>query len=502
MKNYLIINLMILKKTWKLINSLLNKTTRDSKSNIFKIDSVLTNNKTTIVNSFNKYFSEIGPSLAQNIPSTNAGSSLCNSIDLLKDSIALIPTDCYEVESVIRNIKSSASSGVDMIPIAAIKSVSKTLAPILATLINHSFSKGIFPDALKISKITPILKTGAKSLLSNYRPISLLNSFSKVYEKIFLIKLNSFLSKHNIIYEGQYGFQKNKSTQHALISFVDTVTEALDSGKFVLSIFLDLSKAFDTVDHSILLNKLYKYGIRGVALDFITSYLSNRCQFVEIDGTISSSLNVTCGVPQGSTLGPTLFLLYINDLSLCSKLLKLLLFADDTTVSYSSSDINLLVDTVNKELELLQNWFNLNKLSLNPLKSSYMIFSNQKQDPVHQEIFIGNQSIIKLKNCKFLGVEIDSALKWKNHIRQVEIKLSSAIYIIRNIRYKINRVTALKLYDTLILSHLTYCNVLWGNAYKSYLENLYRLQKRALRLCFGEKSYRRICCLIRLTDYH
>src|SRR6266516_6633655 len=160
MKNYLIINLMILKKTWKLINSLLNKTTRDSKSNIFKIDSVLTNNKTTIVNSFNKYFSEIGPSLAQNIPSTNAGSSLCNSIDLLKDSIALIPTDCYEVESVIRNIKSSASSGVDMIPIAAIKSVSKTLAPILATLINHSFLREYFQMLLKFPKSPLYLRQG------------------------------------------------------------------------------------------------------------------------------------------------------------------------------------------------------------------------------------------------------------------------------------------------------------------------------------------------------
>ena len=192
-----------IKKTWKLINSLLNKTTIDSKSNFFKIDGVLTNNKSTIVDSFNKYFSEIGPSLAQNIPSTNTGSSLCNNIEFLKGSMALIPTDCYEVESVIRNIKTSASCGVDMVPIAAIKCVSKTLAPILATLINHSFSKGIFPDALKISKITPILKMGDKSLLSNYRPISLLNSFSKVYEKIFLIKLNSFLSKHNILYEGQ-----------------------------------------------------------------------------------------------------------------------------------------------------------------------------------------------------------------------------------------------------------------------------------------------------------
>ena len=266
---------------------------------------------------------------------------------------------------------------------------------------------------------------------------------------------------------------------------MDRVTEALDNNQCVISLFLDLSKAFDTVNHSILLNKLYRYGVRGIALDFISSYLQNRSQCVEIDGVTSSSLAVTCGVPQGSTLGPVLFLLYINDLHLCTELLQILLFADDTTLICSSNDLVSLVNTVNSELSHLQTWFNLNKLSLNPSKSCYIIFHNQKIVPTHPDIIIGNQIIKKVQSCKFLGVEIDSTLKWLNHIRFLEKKLSSTIYIIRNIRHKITRITALKLYDTLIVSHLNYCNTVWGNAYKTYLGNLFRLQKRALRLCYG-----------------
>jgi len=397
-------------------------------------------------------------------------------------------TDFTEVSCVISNLKPSSSCGLDQIPVTVIKSVNNILSHILVNLINHSFTNAIFPDALKSAKIIPIFKSGDKTLINNYRPISLLNSFSKIYEKIFLLKLNSFLMKHNILNDSQYGFQKNKSTQHALISFVDTVTEALERNHYVIILFLDLSKAFETVDHAILLKKLYSYGIRGVALDLIASYLSNRTQCVEIDGVLSSTLPVTCGVPQGSTLGPILFLLYINDLFMCSKILKLLLFADDTTIILTSNDINTLISTVNTELAHLLHWFNRNKLSLNPDKSNYMIFNGHKKLPRHGEIIIGNQIIRQVNTCKFLGVEIDCALKWLNHIRQIESRISSAIFVIRNIRYKINRATALKLYDNLVFSHLIYCNILWGNTYKSYLMNLYRLQKRALRLCSGENN--------------
>src|SRR3989442_3289538 len=209
-----------IRQTWKIINSLLSKPSNDLKTSIFNIDGVLTNNKNIIVNSFNKFFTDIGPTLAKKIPVVKSDFK-CESENFVRDTLALFPTNHHEVADVIRNIKASSSCGTDQIPVTVIKSVSNIISPILATLINHSFSMGVFPDALKIAKITPILKSGDQTLISNYRPISLLNSFAKIYEKVFLLKLNSFLSKHSIIYDSQFGFQKKKSTQHALSSFVD-----------------------------------------------------------------------------------------------------------------------------------------------------------------------------------------------------------------------------------------------------------------------------------------
>ena len=198
-------------------------------------------------------------------------------------------------------------------------------------------------------------------------------------------------------------------------------------------------------------------------------------------------MNITCGVPQGSSLGPFLFLLYINDLHQCSRLLKLLLFADDTTLIYSSSDLNKLICTVNAELLQLATWFNLNKLSLNASKSNYMIFGNRKKCPSHADLLIGNSRITQVRFTKFLGVIVDDKLTWTNHITAVNKKLSSAAFVIRNIRYKINQDTSLKLYDTLVLPYLSYCNIIWGSTCKTHTVNTVRIQKRILRLCCGNK---------------
>jgi hypothetical protein len=204
-----------------------------------------------------------------------------------------------------------------------------------------------------------------------------------------LARLSNFLTKGNLLNDKQFGFQKNRSTLHALTSFFDSVTEALDNNNYVITLFLDLSKAFDTIDHNILMQKISNYGIRGLNLNYIKSYISNRYQYVDIDGARSDLLCVSCGVPQGSSLGPILFLLYINDLPLCTNLLKVLLFADDTTLICSSRDLTTLINALNDELSNIANWFNLNKLSLNAAKSSYMIFSNHKEESKHDDIYIG-----------------------------------------------------------------------------------------------------------------
>src|SRR3989442_1027811 len=396
--------------------------------------------------------------------------------------------DPTEVRELISGLKNSAACGPDQVPVSVIKSVSKCISPVLSSIINHSIQQGIFPDALKVAKVIPIYKCGEKSLLANYRPISILNTFSKIFEKVILKRLENYLDKKQILHDAQYGFRKNRSTQLAIVSFLDKLTDSLDKGKFVFSLFIDLSKAFDTIDHVLLLNKLHSYGIRGVAYNLISSYLTNRLQYVELFDIKSQLSGITCGVPQGSILGPMLFLLYINDLPLCTRLIQFFLFADDTTVLFSCDRLEDLIEIVNRELLYLTDWFSINKLSLNLTKTNYMLFSGHNLLPKHDDVFLCNHSIKQVQLSKFLGIEIDEKLTWKHHIQTIQKKLSTANYILRSIRYKINQATALKIYDIMILPHLAYCNIIWGNACKTFLLNIHRLQKRALKVCCDDKK--------------
>jgi len=236
------------------------------------------------------------------------------------------------------------------------------------------------------------------------------------------------------------------------------------------------------------------YGVRGLANDLIKSYLTCRQQYVELENLPSDRKDISCGVPQGSILGPLLFLIYINDMHTCSKILKFFLFADDTTLLLSSEDIDSLIITINTELANLADWLALNKLSLNVSKTNYIVFSGQHIEPSKLVISLNGNTITRVNCTKFLGVEIDDQLSWKKHTASIEKKLSSALFLIRKIRYKINCVTAQKLYDSLILPHISYCILIWGNSYKSTTLNITTLQKRALRLCFNINSSKSVSC--------
>ena len=223
----------------------------------------------------------------------------------------------------------------------------------LAYIINRSFSTGIFPNLMKIVKVIPIHKGGSTQEVNNYRPISSLSIFDKIIEKIMHKYLYTFLENHDILFQNQFGFRKNNSTVYALAQITETIKESIDKGKYGCGIFIDLRKAFDTVNHGILLKKLEHYGIRENTLDRFQSYLSDRKQFVDIDGKPSELLGTTCGVPQGSVLGPLLFLIYINDIPNISTILNFYLFADDTNIYYESSSLDKLESTINRELNKL-----------------------------------------------------------------------------------------------------------------------------------------------------
>ena len=269
----------------------------------------------------------------------------------------------------------------------------------------------------------------------------------------------------------------------AILNLVDNISNSIDKKKPCAAVFIDLSKAFDTIDHTILLKKLHRYGFRGTTLQLLKSYLSNRSQCVFYQNTFSSSKGICCGVPQGSILGPVLFLIYINDIYRCSTLLNFILFADDTTLFYSAHSWTELSNALNEALISLCNWFKCNKLSLNVSKTNFIAFHSSRSSTINLNIMIDNEQISQVLYTKFLGVEIDYCLSWKYQIKKVENKISSIIGVISRIRFKIDLKTSLMLYNSLVLPYLDYCNILWASNYKTELLKLYVLQKRAIRIC-------------------
>jgi hypothetical protein len=241
--------------------------------------------------------------------------------------------------------------------------------------------------------------------------------------------LDSFVLKNNLLNESQYGFRSKRSTSLALLELTEEITKSVDSKKITIGVYIDLKKAFDTINHDLLLKKMEQYGIRGIANDWVKSYLSNRFQYVQYDDCKSDSLKVLCGVPQGSILGPQLFLLYINDICNVSEIVKFILFADDTNLFYSDNTVDKVESVLNSELKKLCEWFNLNKLSLNVLKTNYMLFGKNKGKH-NIAIYMNNSKIDRVSETKFLGVMIDESLTWKSHITYIGNKIAKSIGIL------------------------------------------------------------------------
>jgi hypothetical protein len=335
---------------------------------------------------------------------------------------------------------------------------------------------------MKIANVVPLFKSGCPMLFNNYRPVSLLPTLSKVFEKIMYNRVLDFLNEMKILFDLQFGFRKLHSTYMALMILMDKITKLLDNGDYIVGIFLDFSKAFDTVDHNILLKKLHFYGIRGTCLTWFQSYLTNRVQFVTYNNVKSVTKNIVCGVPQGSILGPLLFLVYINDLCLVCKHSIPLLFADDTNLFINGQDLTLMSSVINKELADISQWLKVNKLSLNIDKTKFMIFTRKKKASHEINLYIDNKSLSETNVSKFLGVLIDNKLNWKQHIAYVAGKVSRGIGIIIKARQYLPKDCLKTLYYSFIYPYLIYCNHIWGSTYQSSLSKLTTLQKKAVRI--------------------
>ncbi len=267
----------------------------------------------------------------------------------------------------------------------------------------------------------------------------------------------------------------------ALNIIVDKIANVMDSNDVTYGIFIDLAKAFDTVDHSVLIRKLKHYGLRGITSDWVTSYLSERSQIVSFKGTLSSCMNVKCGVPQGSILGPLFFIIYINDCVNVSNVLNFVKFADDTNVFCSGTNAHDLSNTLNLELEKLSDWFRANKLSLNIEKTKFIYFSKRRKKNDF-EIKIDGKKIQQVQNIKFLGIQIDEKLTWLEHLKALRKKLSRNIGVICRLKYKLPVEILHYLYTSLIMPYLQYCNIVWGRNYDIHLEAIFKLQKKSIRI--------------------
>jgi hypothetical protein len=318
-----------LKKTWSIMKNIINKKQKSSKPEHFLYNNVKITNKSEIACRFNDFFVNIGSSLANKIPQSNR-SAISYLTERYTKTLFLTPVNRNELIITLKQLKTDSASGWDDVSAKALQVSHLYVIDPLLHIINLSLNQGIFPDSLKIAKVIPLFKSNELHLFTNYRPISILNCFSKIFERVFHNHLYDFLIKENILYDKQFGFRKKHSTEIALLLLMDRISDALENGEFVLGVFLDFSKAFDTVNHTILLEKLDHYGVRGISNEWVRSYLHNRRQFVMYDGEVSSMKTLSCGVPQGSILGPLLFLIYINDLPKISNVLYMLMYADDT----------------------------------------------------------------------------------------------------------------------------------------------------------------------------
>ena len=361
------------KEMWKTINKVLNKNQHSTTPKFVMFEGQSIEQPNEIAEAFNNHFATIGPKLADKIENKDSDDPL-KYLSNIGGSIA----SCFEfytihpntIEREIKNLKCSKSAGYDKISVKVVKDAAEILSEPLAIIFNASFNKGIFPDIWKIARVTSIFKSGSKSNVSNYRPISVLSVFSRLLEKIGHDQFSKYLKEHNKFAKCQHAFLKLHSTLTSLLSVTDTWFSNIDKRKLNISIFLDLKKAFDTVDHGILLSKLSKYGAVGTPLRWFASYLTDRKQYCQINGHKSCLKNVLCGIPQGSCLGPLLFILYANDFEQCLEKCTANMYADDTSATCSTEDLTELCNDIKTEVGNIAEWLRLNKLSLSTDKQS------------------------------------------------------------------------------------------------------------------------------------
>lgn len=497
------------KKLWTTIKDICyTKTPKSSATSLLTIEI----DELASINKCNEYFSTIGQKLANKTLSTlgETEDSLASKRTVAAESVPslfLNPTDALEIKTIIKNLPTQSAPGLDGINNKLIKRLNESLAGPLAHICNISMSDGKFPEVWKTAAVSPIHKSGPKNDPANYRPISLLATFSKVLEKIVNKRLVNFIENHNLLSNRQYGFRRGMSTEDAVGDLVNLVTSVLDGGEACIGVFLDLAKAFDTVSVPILLNKLESFGIRGVVLEWFRSYLSLRRQRIKINNSVSDSNTVTFGVPQGSILGPTLFIIYLNDISSvrnCDG--QLFCYADDTAVVFRGSSWEAAARRADQGMAMIADWLGANLLTLNTDKTKFVTFhrtrASEPPSPLSVKAHfcgkwrteIGDEQntpnsvtcqcpeLFRTSAIKYLGITLDQFLSFKEHIHIMSGRVRKVINIMKLLRNSAEKELLREIYIAICQSLICYCLPIWGGAAKTHLIELERAQRSVIKV--------------------
>jgi hypothetical protein len=474
-----------LRQTWSLIREVTssNKNQKDTLPDWFRVNNKIITDSQDIANQFNQYFAEVGPKLAEKIPESSVPftSFLGEPSDTHFQFSTVSELKIFEV---VKQLKAKWSHGEDCISSNLLKIIIPIIILPLKHLINLSLKTGFVPP--QVGKIVPIFKDSDRHDFNFYRPVCLLSSIWKLIERIVCFQLMEFLDRNDVLYKHQYGFRARHNTSQPLLHFTENISKALNSKRFNLSIFIDLKKAFETVNFDILLSKLHHYGVRNAEQQWFKNYLTNRFQYCTVHGKSSEKLQVKCGIPTGSVAGPLLFIIFVNDLP-CATDFFSILFADDCTFQLTGSDPDYLIRRANAEMIKAQSWFQANKLTLNINKTKYIMFKNKGVHAHFNDVCIGDDKIdrvgelCKEKAFKFLGHWVDENLTWDFHLKKLQSKLISANYALNTAKDFVPLRIRKTIYRSLFESHLHFGSLIYGSANPSKLSAINNLQKQAVR---------------------